>query len=1221
MAQVLENYTEDFGFNLATSKDGVPLFPSIDLQSVSNKYLLLLSVSETNGLFAASDSSSIVIDRLSKLNEAEATFSYFDKLSKITQLRFVGPEELVVLADGLLYSVTFSASDPTDISEKGIVGAPSNVALFDWKDGAPVALTSDGELRHGDQTVDHEVSWFSLSHKTKDIYYAKKLSLSIWRDGSSLEAPDVAEHAQVLYLSQLGDETWLIIYNESDDPDDTEYRSFLATIKGDTVTYEECFIADPMGELTRPPSAYTSTLFHWLSGSVSFIASNLSTDLNTFHITNEKKELLVPELDSKQPVLPLNDETDEDVAPIGLAIDLSNKEVSVNEPCLGVDSATGLPKVLMLGDSGNLIGWWVYEASKLKDGSLTINKATTSIAETSKADTPKADLSKADTSKAVTSEADTSKADTSSKAETNTKADPSASAQANPFGSTTSSAFSSAPLNTSESTKESNPLGSFKPAQPTAGGFGATSFGSMSAANKASPWGQSSFGSTSATSSFGKSSFGQSSFGQSASGFGSTTSAPSPFAKLGGSSESPFGGLAKSTSPFGGAASESTTSPFSQLASDKPKLIFGSTTQEKGLISGSTTTEPPKLSGSSEKPEEKPKLIFGSANSTSSETPKLIFEGGQGIEEKPKLIFGGTTSTGESPFASLKKPDTAFGASPFASSGKTESPFASIGKKPETTADPEKKDSPFAASDKTNSPFAADKKSDSPFAAVNKGSDSPFASADKKTVPFASGDKRDSPFSGLGKTSDSPFGGASFGGLSLGSSTKTEDKPAASPFGAFGKKPELTPSDTQKSDIPASKPLIGAPSDKAASSSSDSESSKDDKSPDTEAPASAPAQAPGSSLLFGSNSAENPFGQSTSAAFGNPKPSSNLFGQLTTSSFGKSTTEEKSASPFKSLLGETLPTLPSQPSEADDQDSLDEQELTSEDEAGNPLEQPPVLPVEADKPTPVAEPAVDVTQRLPLHPPQYLVYQPSPGAAATSPSDAAVRSIQLVEAQLEILKQNTELLTKYVDEHLDTDAPEYPDSLAPELWRLGRIDSFTKQVKPQVAVTSSIPTKLAKLLDQVSQLPDDLEDLHHSVDSLNRLVSLLKTYVLSQAPSSKDTPLDAYQEHLQKQLRKKHAHVSELLETAELKLLALRASSASVDLTTVNNLKKLTFQLNARSLKAIERVRSLEEQMASLTLKSPKLIEQSPQTNVKSTSKGISFESVKPQPIQFALFA
>ncbi|KAK7677397.1 hypothetical protein QCA50_019612 [Cerrena zonata] len=90
MSELEEVFTEELGFKLATPKDGIPLFENpLDLNGISNQKLSLLSFSNVRGVFAASDSKSLIIDRIDKLNEeAPALFNTLLDLSQVSQLQF-----------------------------------------------------------------------------------------------------------------------------------------------------------------------------------------------------------------------------------------------------------------------------------------------------------------------------------------------------------------------------------------------------------------------------------------------------------------------------------------------------------------------------------------------------------------------------------------------------------------------------------------------------------------------------------------------------------------------------------------------------------------------------------------------------------------------------------------------------------------------------------------------------------------------------------------------------------------------------------------------------------------------------------------------------------------------------------------------------------------------------------------------------------------------------
>ena len=135
------------------------------------------------------------------------------------------------------------------------------------------------------------------------------------------------------------------------------------------VFHESFDIAPAYGSVLRFPYFYHVKLHNLLVNveNINIIGSSCASDLTIF----DSKEVVQPSQDSERAVLPINQTTDNDTNPIGMALDYSSSGV-INEPCSGVDSIERLPLIYVLNNEGMLQVAGLYHESAIKSGQFHV---------------------------------------------------------------------------------------------------------------------------------------------------------------------------------------------------------------------------------------------------------------------------------------------------------------------------------------------------------------------------------------------------------------------------------------------------------------------------------------------------------------------------------------------------------------------------------------------------------------------------------------------------------------------------------------------------------------------------------------------------------------------------------------------------------------------------------------------------------------------------------
>lgn len=550
--------TEGFGFKLASSKYGIKLFDSpIDFEkSFKESFpLRLLSVGYSKDLYAASNTKAVTVGKLRDLDDAETAKEKLVSFEfpNVSHVSFNSTnEELCIVANGQIHKATVSDLFEAQTSPFTPVESKDSIIDFQMHYADPSSyfyITSSHDLYITNNSQEEHISNVKSAcwnPQTSDIGLIENGLLKVGKFTASKS--DQEDWGELLHISCIDKCNWLVVGSIEDD-EDLVYT--LVTLSGDSLKQaQSIFMAPPMGCAQRYHSFYVANTINWIPKStLSFITYGLSTEITTLQI-DEETRILVPSEDINRGELPMDADSGEDLVPVGFAVDLSGKDITVETPCNGVEKAKGvLPRILCLSDQGQLIMWYVFISKAINDGSASLTNALDqAIYSPFELKLNSTNSTSTNISSAVTKEnkvmyddnKEELKGEEENKKDQETQeASDSGQTQTTGFG---KAGFGSATLADTikafnDSAKDANATGN----QAT---FGTSSFGN---------------------SSFGKVSFGESTFGKSS--FGNKSNAAQPFGLLGmGSLGSNFGNYSK----FGSSKNDS---PFTAMSGSKN--IFG----------------------------------------------------------------------------------------------------------------------------------------------------------------------------------------------------------------------------------------------------------------------------------------------------------------------------------------------------------------------------------------------------------------------------------------------------------------------------------------------------------------------------------------------------------------------------------------------------------------------------------------------------------------------
>lgn len=721
----LEEYaSEDIGFRLASGKNGVVLFDEpIDFEAVQDVPLHLLAMGNVKKLYAVSNTKQIGVGSLRDLDDAETAKLKLHTipLASVTCLAFNSFNDVLYVVSGSnvlsasVADVIGGVSSPfTAITTCGDVtdfGASpmSPLTYFYLQKNKTLTIVNNGSEK---SISDVNAAAWDIKGQTLGLVTDQFFQI-VTADGSNLHSEKSPGRA----ISCIDTESWFIVGRDEDGED-----MHLIVKHGEAQSVSQVLLAPPFGGVERNDSLYSTSLIEWSPGtSFAFITSGLSTDISTIECGTNNR--LVTQLnDTDRAELPMDDDSGDDTLPVGFSVDLSGTYLTVKEPCQAVDEAVGvLPRLLCLNNLGNLLIWYIFDSSGLKNNTLSLERASDAI--TTKG--PSATDAPLVKQEFVPTEPQ---------------------AEAKPLQEELQPGFGS--IEKPKSSIDSSGFGSsgFGSKEESKSSFGSSGFGS-------SGFGSTGFGNKEDSKSRSDSPFGSSSFG--ASGFGSTALSLGQDDKVDENNtnrKSAFG-----SGGFGSSGNNSGALAFGQSSFGTNKPMFGSTTSFGSSGFGSkpiaTSSKPSNFAS------------FGSINASfSSSKAESPFGSTKPSTDSP---FGLTKPSTESPFGSNKP----FNDSPFGSTeASTDSPFGSL----KLAANPIGSTKPD-----TDSSFGL-KKTNSPFESTTSSTASPFGSFAPSTgLPFgptklASGSLFPAPDeTAKSKDEDQLDSYNPFGGLKLSDSSDT----------------------------------------------------------------------------------------------------------------------------------------------------------------------------------------------------------------------------------------------------------------------------------------------------------------------------------------------------------------------------------------------------------------------------------------------------------------
>ncbi|PGH36795.1 hypothetical protein GX50_00455 [[Emmonsia] crescens] len=419
--ELQEIQTQEVGFLSIAGDSKVRLFPTPwPNDSLPPPTCCLLSVASVKGLLAAAGPEGLVVastDAVRKAYTADATGDsnirpFQPQLQiplpqKVSHVAFSADENVLVVAtaDGsglIAYEVAAlmqGNSQPAltlalnGARLRALAPNPMLAELF-------AAVTTDGELLMANLQTNQlvqgpsgpvlktGVSCVSWSNRGKQLVagLGNGTAFQMTPEGEMKaeipRPPDLDGDKHVSSISWLENNVFLIVYTPTSSPESRPESTYYIINRQppDSYTFQKLpEVCPPWGLERNPAYQFIGRLrdFKPELKDVLIVSSTASTDIGLF--TKSSKALAeeggVPVTDtftvttmsedSRRAELPLTDDS-ENTSPIGLAIDLSSKDI-VSSPIPGEDiqdSGTPLPSILVLNNDGVLSSWWfVYSES------------------------------------------------------------------------------------------------------------------------------------------------------------------------------------------------------------------------------------------------------------------------------------------------------------------------------------------------------------------------------------------------------------------------------------------------------------------------------------------------------------------------------------------------------------------------------------------------------------------------------------------------------------------------------------------------------------------------------------------------------------------------------------------------------------------------------------------------------------------------------------------
>ena len=604
-APEIEEYTsESVGFRLLVPKGGPQLFEApVDFsRSAANRPLQLLHVGYVRELYAASNTTTVAVGRLRDLDNPETAKEKLCvfSLANTSCVRFNCTNEyLYIVADGRIHrarvdDILNGDASPT-VMESEIVThfephfSDPSAYLYISSDKL-ISKTSSGKREFND------IKSASYNPYTSEIGMVH---------GSCFQTESISftasEWGNLIAVSCLDKDSWYLVGLPLDSEEDQDpIHIHFVSPKDGPLLWSVIPVLPPVGFVERAPTVYCTSIVDWIDNSTfSFLAYGLSTDVSVVERRAETR-LLNPVNDTDRAELPMDDDSGEDTFPIGFAIDLSGKNITVEDVCTAIDEAKGvLPRLMCLNNEGRLFMWHLFDSEAVNKETASLQRPLEHIIRLS-SELTSVDSSTKPEPRAEAERPTDTKVLAVSETTPLTNDAPLAFGQVKFGSSSTKSVFGNASTN-SPFGSGSSPFLSASGNSAIGGAFGKSSFGTGKSASGTTL--NSTPGNTSGNAVFGNTGFGKPAFGATgfakagfpassgtplfeSTGFGSAGSKPfgasaqggSVFSQFAASGSSPFASMSSGTNIFGAASTSANTSPFASL--NQKKSIFGTSEAE-----------------------------------------------------------------------------------------------------------------------------------------------------------------------------------------------------------------------------------------------------------------------------------------------------------------------------------------------------------------------------------------------------------------------------------------------------------------------------------------------------------------------------------------------------------------------------------------------------------------------------------------------------------------
>ncbi|OBA20328.1 hypothetical protein METBIDRAFT_32341 [Metschnikowia bicuspidata var. bicuspidata NRRL YB-4993] len=387
--EVDEHFSDDLGFRLLTPRLGVRLFDrpvAFDQPPGSSRPLQLLHVGRQKHLYAASNGLSVGIGRLADLDsdalQIRAGFAV-SPLASVSSLRFDCTNDyLYAVAAGVPQKANVDAILAAGSAAFVPIGTHSDVCALEPSpvDPATYGVLDDTQtLRIVCGAMETDVPGvlaFAWTHAGTGVAVLAGATFRLLDTQGLQVACHTLDGATLLSVATIDEDNWYVFAQAGVDGDgDDDEVHMLVSRTGGSLTARSFFLPPAYGAVARAPCMYVAAVHDWLKETVyAFIANGLNPEIATLEVGPHTRTVLLNDTDRAE--LPMDEASDEDTLPVGLALDLSGTHRTVRNPSPLIEQAVGvLPRLLCLNNTGCLLAWDVFHVSAVRGGSLDLARA------------------------------------------------------------------------------------------------------------------------------------------------------------------------------------------------------------------------------------------------------------------------------------------------------------------------------------------------------------------------------------------------------------------------------------------------------------------------------------------------------------------------------------------------------------------------------------------------------------------------------------------------------------------------------------------------------------------------------------------------------------------------------------------------------------------------------------------------------------------------------